>query len=362
MQVSAIYRPLLWAAIVTTTFTGCRFDGAFNYHGDDDAGQAGHWSPPPDRDAGRQSGGIGGTIAGRHGGGTGGMSGGGGVSGSGGVSGGSEDPQGDAGGASFGGQGGATQGGSGSDQPPVAGQGDDNPVEQGCSPLCAAGETCCSGECVSLETNPHHCGVCGKDCSLRFSGDGADCSCAADANGWVDCRGPSLNVCTLGTGDLPTGGTGGSDAPRAGGGGSDAPITLELEVAAFSIKNEPGGLALVLGQKALGSVFYKNRNTSPVEVKQLVIAGRPPGGTHANGPYLDLIPLGGPITVPPGEPVTGEPGVTFSAFRTMRDTDPLGLWEFYPTWQDADNQWHDGPSLRMEVVAPAPPDDQDAGI
>lgn len=355
MSITPNYRRLILA--IAVTLTGCRFNGVFNYDDTFDAGPGGTFEPP-DHDAGTPSGGHGGSIAGHsgHGG-----------AGHGGMSGGGADdyPAGGIGGnTSIGGQSGESQGGSGSDQP-VGGQGDD----YDCSPGCAAGTTCCSGECVSLETDSN-CGACGKDCSLRFSGDGTACSCAGDRNGWLDCRGSSLIVCTLGTGDPPVGGsnggggTGGDEPPVAGGGSDEDPsvATLELEVVVFSIKNERGGPALVLGGKAVGSVFYKNRNTTPVEVKQIVIAGRPPGGTHANGPYLDLIPPSGDTTIPPGEPGTGEPGVTYSAFRTMRDTDPLGRWEFYPSWQDTNAQWHDGESVYIEVVAPPPVDDQDGGV
>ena len=34
----------------------------------------------------------------------------------------------------------------------------------GCNNRCAAGETCCSGQCVDLLTSPAHCSTCGRDC------------------------------------------------------------------------------------------------------------------------------------------------------------------------------------------------------
>jgi hypothetical protein len=94
----------------------------------------------------------------------------------------------------------------------------------------------------------------------------------------------------------------------------------------------------------VGSVTYRNPNDQPFPINQIVITGRPPGGTNADGPYLDLTPTLGPITIPPKEQLT------YVARRTMLDTDPLGIWNFYPTYQDRDDVWHDGASKTMEVV------------
>ena len=47
--------------------------------------------------------------------------------------------------------------------------------EGGCVPVCREGETNCSGACVDLQTDPSHCGQCGKTCS--HSCDGGVCSC-----------------------------------------------------------------------------------------------------------------------------------------------------------------------------------------
>lgn len=91
-----------------------------------------------------------------------------------------------------------------------------------CSPACAAGETCCNGNCVDLMNDPDHCGTCdnacdfdergccggtcvnfldGKhcgacdvDCSLLLNDDGLTCMCLKDEAGDIGCRGSILNL------------------------------------------------------------------------------------------------------------------------------------------------------------------------
>jgi hypothetical protein len=151
---------------------------------------------------------------------------------------------------------------------------------------------------------------------------------------------------------LPEGGAGGTDAGQAGEGqaGEQAPPVLQpLEVTAFTIENQAGWLSLGAGDVALGSVTFRNPNDQPFPITQIIIVGQPPGVTHP----IDLIPtLGGPTTIP------GSESITYSASRTMLDTDPVGEWVFYTTWQDADLEWHDGGRVTKEVRAPL---DQDWG-
>jgi len=166
----------------------------------------------------------------------------------------------------------------------------------------------------------------------------------------------------------PQGGQGGSDSqagqggapePEGGQGGSMPPVMLlPPELTDFSIVNEQGFATIASGETLLGSVTFHNPNDQPFTIRQIVIAGRAPGGTHAGGPYFDLSPIRNrPTIIAPGE------SITYSASRTMRVTDPLGVWEFYPTWQEpADSEWHDGESSMIEVVRLPRDDDQDSGM
>lgn len=98
------------------------------------------------------------------------------------------------------------------------------------------------------------------------------------------------------------------------------------------------------GQTLSGTVTYVNNTNAAVTIGDMVIAARPPGGTHAGGPYLDLSPTTGAITVQPGATRT------LTASRLFTGEDALGQWEAYPTYRDANEVWHDGPSVFFTVV------------
>lgn len=99
------------------------------------------------------------------------------------------------------------------------------------------------------------------------------------------------------------------------------------------------------GQTITGSVTYENGTAVAVQIRDLVIAARPPGGTHSGGPYLDLTPAHGPGTVQPGE------RVAHTATRTFSASDAIGRWEAYATYQDSAGVWQDGPSVFFDVLA-----------
>src|ERR1700722_5747721 len=84
-----------------------------------------------------------------------------------------------------------------------------------------------------------------------------------------------------------------------------------------------------------GTVTYKNTGTSPVTIEAIVIAGRPPGGTHTGGPFDDFSPNQKTITLKAGGTVT------VAASRVINATDPIGKWESYPTYKDSTGVWHD---------------------
>jgi hypothetical protein len=59
-----------------------------------------------------------------------------------------------------------------------------------CGRLCEAGETCCGGGCVLIESDPQHCGECGNAC-----GNGVDCC----AGGCVDLQATDAHCGACGT-------------------------------------------------------------------------------------------------------------------------------------------------------------------
>jgi hypothetical protein len=103
------------------------------------------------------------------------------------------------------------------------------------------------------------------------------------------------------------------------------------------------------GQKLSGTATYKNCTGAAVSPQQLLITARPPGGTHAGGPYDDFAPALGPVTVAAGGTIV------VSASRDFTALDPTGQWVSYVTWQDEDATWHDGPDVAFEVKAPLAP-------
>lgn len=112
------------------------------------------------------------------------------------------------------------------------------------------------------------------------------------------------------------------------------------------------------GQTVHARVTYVNPTPDPITVRTVAIAARPPGGSHAGGPYLDFLPYAPETTVVPG-------GIlTVQASRTFADEDPTGTWDLYPTWQDEDGAWHDGADASFVVgasVAPPPGGGNDDG-
>jgi uncharacterized repeat protein (TIGR01451 family) len=98
------------------------------------------------------------------------------------------------------------------------------------------------------------------------------------------------------------------------------------------------------GDTVTGTVTYRNIGNAPQPLNDMVIASRPPGGTHVGGPYRDLVPTTGPMTIAAGE------SYKVVATRAFTGADPTGSWVAYATWQDAALVWHDGPELTYDIV------------
>jgi hypothetical protein len=116
----------------------------------------------------------------------------------------------------------------------------------------------------------------------------------------------------------------------------EASLTLTSGV---TFNANPAGV----GQTVTASATYTNQTGAPITVDAIVLAARPPGGTHAGGPYEDFLPYASSTTVQPGAEIT------VSATRTFAATDPRGAWDVYPTYQDAQGKWHDGGDVSLSV-------------
>ena len=102
--------------------------------------------------------------------------------------------------------------------------------------------------------------------------------------------------------------------------------------------------AATAGQTVTATVTYTNESGSPQTIKAIALAARPPGGTHAGGPYDDFQPYASSTTVQPGA------SITVTASRTFTASDPAGAWDVYPTYQDDSGGWHDGPDRALPVA------------
>jgi hypothetical protein len=97
------------------------------------------------------------------------------------------------------------------------------------------------------------------------------------------------------------------------------------------------------GDTVTGTVTLTNDGTTAVVVEDAVLAARPPGGTHAGGPFDDFGPTAPSQTLQPGA------SLTLTATRTFTAGDPSGAWDLYVTWEDASGTWHDGPDTALTV-------------
>jgi hypothetical protein len=131
----------------------------------------------------------------------------------------------------------------------------------------------------------------------------------------------------------------GPDETLLVGGGGVQDGALEI-TSALSL----GASSVAFGDTVTGSVTLTNDGVVPVDVQNVVIAARPPGGTHAGGPFDDFSPTAPAQTLAPGA------SLTLQASRTFSSSDPTGAWDLYPTWEDGSGTWHDGTDSSLDVV------------
>src|SRR5205823_14366785 len=98
--------------------------------------------------------------------------------------------------------------------------------------------------------------------------------------------------------------------PAAGGLVISSPLTLDKTTVG------PGGTLN-------GTVTYQNTGSSAISVLGIIIAGRPPGGTNAGGPYADLRPTLAAQAIAPGA------AGTRAASGDCTAAGPRGTWYAY---------------------------------
>lgn len=127
----------------------------------------------------------------------------------------------------------------------------------------------------------------------------------------------------------------GCPAPGCGVSGAPA-ITVPLSLNSATVH---------AGQSLTGTVTYQNCASASVSILDMRIASRRPGATHSGGPYDDLTPFAGTMSIPAGRTFT------LTASRSFMASDPIGSWVSYATYEDAAGVWHDAPEVAFTVAS-----------
>lgn len=114
-------------------------------------------------------------------------------------------------------------------------------------------------------------------------------------------------------------------------------VTSALQLSSTTIRR---------GERLTGTATLTNPSSVTKSLENVVIAARPPGGTNAGGPYLDLY-VHGPAVIGPGGTLT------LSGGRAFTSSDSLGGWYAYVTWEDETGFHDDATKVTFTVVEAA---------
>ena len=126
-------------------------------------------------------------------------------------------------------------------------------------------------------------------------------------------------------------GTGSSGASTSGAGdaGIETLDGLQLTVALQLSAN-----TVSAGGTLTATTTLFNPTNAAIALKQVDIAGRPPGGTNSGGPFDDF--LDGPALT-----VASQQSYVLNGSRTFESTDPTGQWYAYVSLEDSSGTFHD---------------------
>jgi Cellulase (glycosyl hydrolase family 5) len=109
------------------------------------------------------------------------------------------------------------------------------------------------------------------------------------------------------------------------------PATGGVQVSSFTLSAN----TVAQGATLSATVTYTNTGGASVTLANIIIAGRPPGGTNLGGPWDDFTPIASGVTLAAGA------SYTLVASRVFTTADPTGVWYSFPTYQDSAGTWHD---------------------
>jgi PKD domain len=98
-----------------------------------------------------------------------------------------------------------------------------------------------------------------------------------------------------------------------------------------------------------GTGTVQNLGPGSVTLLEVVVAGRPPQGTHAGGPWEDFSPNAANRTLAPGA------SLTVTASRSFTAADPVGTWYCFLTFETRDGVYHDGQDTYFTVMPQSTP-------
>jgi len=155
----------------------------------------------------------------------------------------------------------------------------------------------------------------------------------------------SISSSTGSSGSSPTAGTSGSTSTGTSSSGSSGSSGSSAGQIAITVALALDASSDAPGQTVHGTVTYGNVGGQSIGFQRALITARPPGGTHAGGPFDDLAPALGSTTLAPGQTATVDATYTLSAAAAT------GTWEVYATYEDSADSYHDGPSVFFDVSA-----------
>src|SRR5207253_6947455 len=110
-------------------------------------------------------------------------------------------------------------------------------------------------------------------------------------------------------------------APQAGTVSAPAACTCPINSAGGLVTTSPRVTdkdSVMAADTLNGTVTYQNTSASPIAVQTMGVAARPPGGTNAGGPYVNLAPSLAAQSIQP------RARVPLAALRLFTSGAPLG--------------------------------------
>lgn len=95
--------------------------------------------------------------------------------------------------------------------------------------------------------------------------------------------------------------------------------------------------SVTIGGSAHAQATLENTGGTSITLPEVIVAGRPPGGTDGGGPFDDFSPTRTSVVLNPGA------SFTIKASQSLLSASPAGDWYCFVTYETSDGTWHDDP-------------------